>query len=367
MKNTKNNMICFVRRSTIDYDIRLKKYVKACELKKTPFIAITWDRLKNSSPYNGDEYQFKVKAPYGGGLKSFIPLIGWAFFMYWNLIIHFKRYKTIHACNLEVFAMVFPFRIFGKKIVFDIYDSINPRIEKKLMKWADVLILPNEKRLEQIGMSSKEIGDKLLVVENVPDLDYRITNFAEDQQFSEKIKLSYVGTLERSIRGLETVVDIVKKDKRLYFDVAGVGSDMESFFEDCAQKCNRIKYHGQVKYEEGLSIMANSNFIIAIYRPSFPPYKYASPNKFHESLFLGKPVITSSGTLVGDQVKKNNTGYLTIENEQEIDFILKDAASDSFMNDYLAKVDNCKKLWNSTYKNYFTNIICGEYISKVLS
>lgn len=355
-------MICFVRRSTIDYDIRLKKYVQACEESNTPYIAVTWDRLLNSTPYSKHEYQYKRKAPYGGGFN--FQFLKWVIFVYGQLIKHFRSYKVIHACNLEVLIVVIPFKLFGKKIVFDIYDTINPGIERCLMPFVNTLILPNIKRLKQEGLTEEKIGKKLLIVENVPNFGELEFSPKTNNTFPVQIHLSYVGVLERKRRGLENLLDTVIHNTNLFLEIAGVGDGLETVIEEAQANCERIKYYGKVDYHKALEIMNRSDFIVAIYTPSFTPYVYASPNKFYESLYLAKPIISSKGTLVGTQIEDNNTGYLIEESDEALAELMNQLLNGKSLEDYKAKSSNCHKLWIEKYKDYFKTTLVGVYINQ---
>lgn len=350
-------MICFVRRSTIDYDVRLKKYVDSCILSDVDFIAITWDRQLNCAHRYVNEYQYCRKAPYGGGFKNSVSIVGWLFFLYYHLFRFWKKYHVIHACNIEIMLFVLPLKLFGKKIVFDVYDSVNTKIERFVSRFADVLILPHERRLEQIGVKKEDLKH-FLVVENVPQIDVVLPQ--KDQvAFPEYYKLAYVGVLERNIRGLENLLAMVEDDRRLILNIAGIGGGLENLVQEYADRCDRIHYHGKVSYQKALEIMNASDFIVALYYSSHVLHKYASPNKFYESLFLSKPIITSKNTLVGMQVEEADTGY-TIDDD-----------IDSFKNlfhtitreDYFKKKANCGNLWKSKYENYIHNVLGGEYIS----
>lgn len=355
-------MICFVRRSTIDYDIRLKKYVQACEESKTPYIAVTWDRLLNSTPYSKHEYQYKREAPYGGGFNFLF--LKWVFFVYGQLIKHFRSYKVIHACNLEVLMAVIPFKLFGKKIVFDIYDTVSPSIERRLMPFVNTLILPNIKRLKQEGLSEETIGKKLLIVENVPNFGEQEFSPKTNESFPAQIHLAYVGVLERKIRGLENLLDTVTHNTNLYLEIAGVGDDLEKVIEEAQVNCDRIKYHGKVDYHKALEIMNRADFIVAIYTPSFTPYVFASPNKFYESLYLAKPIISSTGTLVGTQIEDNNTGYLIEERDDALSDLMKKLVTTNSVEEYNEKSENCHRLWVKKYKDYFKTTLVGDYINQ---
>lgn len=349
-------MICFLRRSTIDYDIRLRKYVEACKANGIDYIAICWDRLLNSQP-DEHEYQLKCSAPYGDGFKNIIALIRWIFFSYYQLFKQRKRYKVIHACNLETYIFVLPLRLFGKKLVLDIYDSVNERLEHKLAKKADLLILPHKDRLKQIFLSENEVK-RLLIIENVPHFKAEDLPEVTTDKSKDIIRLAYVGVLRPNIRGLENLLKVVENNCRLQLNIAGVGADMEILLEEYANRCERIKYFGKVDYITALKIMKNSDMIIALYY-KHRAHTYASPNKFYESLFLGTPIVTSHGTLVGTQVETIDSGY-TIGDEYD------DLAKffDSFKwNSYETKALNCAKEWEKQYKNYQSEIIGGEYLS----
>ena len=49
----------------------------------------------------------------------------------------------------------------------------------------------------------------------------------------------------------------------------------------------------------------------AIYDPSFRNHKYAAPNKFYESIMLGKPIIMARDTGYDDVIEPSDIGILT--------------------------------------------------------
>lgn len=356
-------MVCFVRRSTIDYDVRLMKYVEACMASQIDYIAITWDRQKNCDKIYENEVQYKVKAPYKAGMKNFLALVGWIFFMYYQLFKNIRKYKIIHACNLEIYVFVLLFKLFGKKIIFDIYDSVKEGVESKTAKYADLLILPNTQRLEQINVRKEDLND-FLEVENVPQIKSAIQT-KKHVEFPEKIHLSYVGVFEANIRGLENLLTMVISDSRFILDIAGMGGGLEEMVVSYSKNCDRIRYHGKVVYSKALEIMNNSDFIVALYYSWHLRHKYASPNKFYESLCLCKPIITSRDTLVGSQVESNNTGYVVNDTMESLLNIFSDVESVLFQNEYYAKAENCSALWTNRYSDYFNKVIVGEYIEKL--
>ena len=354
-------MICFINRSTLDYDVRLHKYVQVCKDTNTPYFVIGWDRMLNAKFTDEYEYQLKLYCPYGQG-KKIIPAIRWLFFMWYYLIKNFRKYKVIHACNMENTLFSLPFKLLGKKVVFDVYDSQIIKIERKIAPLVDCLILPAEKRLNQIGIK-KDILKKFLEIENVPAFNVSLQHI--EGLTRDKIYLAYVGVFQKKIRGLENLIDMVLQDDRFVLDIAGVGDDLENMIIDIAAKCNRIHYHGKVQYSEALKIMNNSDFIVALYYPYSSNHIFASPNKSYEALFLATPIITSIGTLVGDKVVQSNTGYVVDDTLVGLVKMFDQVYTKEFKLDYCIKCQNCVNLWQDIYVDYKTKILENEYINMI--
>lgn len=353
-------MICFINRSTVDYDVRLQKYVQACLETNTQYCVISWNRVKNCTKVYPCEYQYKTYAPYGFGLKNLFPLIGWVVYLWWMLFKLRRQYMVIHACNLENCIMAYPFRLLGKKIVMDIYDSVDIKKESRLAKEIDALILPNNQRLNQIGIKKEEVK-RYLEVENVPVFHTNI-QIKEEANFSNQIHLAYVGVLQREIRGIENLIKMVQQDNRFILDIAGTGGGLDDQIIAAAADCPRIHYFGKVDYQTALQIMANADFIIALYYLSAKVHEYASPNKYYESLYLATPIITSRNTLVGNNVEKYNTGYTVRDSLDDLKRAFDNVDASSFKDDYSRKKENCRKLWELVYANYFDKQLKKNYI-----
>lgn len=354
-------MICYINRSTVDYDVRLKKYVQACKTTKTPYFVIGWDRLLNAKFVDEHEHQMKLYCPYSKG-KKFIPLLCWLLYVWFYLIKNFRKYKVIHACNMENALFALPFKLFGKKIVFDIYDSQIISIECKIAQKVDCLILPAKERLRQIGISRSKLK-RFLEIENVPTFNVNFTPVKGLQR--EHIHLSYVGVLQRRIRGIENLVKFVLDDERFVLDIAGVGDGLENMIKEAENKCERIHYHGKVQYSEALRIMNESDFIVALYYPYSSNHIYASPNKSYEALFLSTPVITSKGTLIGEKITWNNTGYVINDTMEGLRQLFTNIRQESFKQDYDQKCHNCALLWKCYYADYKEKVLEGKYLDMI--
>lgn len=110
--------------------------------------------------------------------------------------------------------------------------------------------------------------------------------------------------------------------------------------------------------------MANSDIIIAIYEKKVLNNVYAAPNKYYEGLYLGKPILTTEGTLVGNHAEKYKTGFVIGETMDEMDAFFK-------QKDLKCKItefgQNAKKVWKEKYCNYvktFMNQIYLPFVCK---
>lgn len=90
-----------------------------------------------------------------------------------------------------------------------------------------------------------------------------------------------------------------------------------------------------------------------------------SPNKFYESLFLARPIITSKNTLVGERVETSNTGYVVEDTLESLAAVFDGYGTGSYMNDYGDKCENCNQLWTNDYKSYRKLWMEGKYIQLV--
>jgi chaperonin GroEL (HSP60 family) len=98
-----------------------------------------------------------------------------------------------------------------------------------------------------------------------------------------------------------------------------------------------------------------------MYQKVNPNHIYAAPNKFYESMFLGKTIFTTKGTIVGTKVENNTIGYISEETESDILNVIKTIET----SDTKSKGSNSAKLWNQSFKDY-TNLYMNNVYSKLI-
>lgn len=316
--------IILLRSNEISYDSRVQKEAKALLELGHDVMILGWDRSRHFKEQRiALKYKEKglpvtllgIKSTFGSGIKN----IGkWALFqlrlLKW-LTIHRAEYDTMHACDFDTaFTACLITKLFNKKLVYDIFDYYVhafgvPTLLKPLVEaidtWvinqADSLIITNESCLEQIKKASPK---KLSIIYNSPEE----VEILEKGRYTsgQKLKFAYIGVLppNRLLREIAECI-AVNKDWELY--IGGFGP-LEKDLISLSETHENIKFLGKLPYEEVLQLEYECDILFAVNNPEILNYKYTSPNKLHEALMLGKPIIVAKGTGAGRFVADNAIG-----------------------------------------------------------
>lgn len=74
-------------------------------------------------------------------------------------------------------------------------------------------------------------------------------------------------------------------------------------------------------------------------------------------MFLGKPIFTTIGTVVGKKVNMNSLGYTSGESQNDILNVIQDID----ISDIKERGNNAKRLWEEKYKCYTQEFMLNEY------
>lgn len=353
-------MVILLRSTDGAPDSRFEKYVNFLESQLIPYMTLCWDRynIKTSSK---KRLFYKKGSKYGLRYKNSFGLIGFNWFILCNLIRNRKKYSTIHAADFDTIlpAMLVKL-IYGKKVIYDIYDwyidsrSIHNPILKRLIKLlerinitkSDVVIICEEGRRNQIIYKPK----KLWILPNIPAVSLRNPEKISDK----RLTISYVGILGAG-RGLNNLIRLAYEKPNIDFIIGGFGTLENDFIK--AGELPNVDFKGRVSYEEALNIMWNSDIIYAMYERINPNHILAAPNKYYEGLALGRPIITTTDTLVGDKVKEFNTGFCIDEKFESLLRLINDFNHE----DLKIKSINAAILWENKYKNYIKDFMTNQY------
>ena len=145
-----------------------------------------------------------------------------------------------------------------------------------------------------------------------------------------KIKIAYIGILAGG-RFIKEVMEYVCKNKKYELHIAGFGL-LEEEVRRISEGNDNIIYYGKLKYQDTLALEENCDLLFAIYNPNVKNHYYAAPNKFYESMMLGKPIIMARNTGLDHILEKYEIGYVIEYNYRALEKLL-----DSLSMEELAK------------------------------
>lgn len=315
--------VCILRSNPVKPDSRVEK--EAWSLTKAGYDVhiLAWDRDTDDKEIcdvvQVSDIQIPItrlgyKASYGEGMKNLKAYLSFQFNMRKWLKKH--DFDIVHACDFDTaFFSNGLVKRKNEKFVFDIFDflfgepkGIVQKIVKKaqlrIINRADATLICTEERKKQIIGSTPR---KLTVIHNTP-ASAQIKQCEEKTKRNNRIKIVYVGILQ-DYRLLKEIADAVSDNKNIELHVGGFGK-YEKFFNDMAAKFDNIYFYGRLTYDQTLSLENECDIMLAIYDPAIENHRFAAPNKFYESLMLGKPVVMVKNTGMSQVVETNGIGVL---------------------------------------------------------
>ena len=321
--------VILLRSTPVDPDPPVEKAALALLNAGYHVRILGWDRdadngikkdLLQISNYEVEVIRFGIKAQFSGGIKkNLFPLCRFLAQLRSWLIKNRRTYDIVHAFDFDTGFVASRYaKMFNKSFVYHILDYYvashdlretvleKPicKLENSVINGADATIICTEKRREQIAGSRPK---RLAVIHNTPSAA-QLKQCEKKTQETGRNKIVYVGILEPS-RLLREIAAAVSENNGLEFHVAGFGT-LEAFFVEQSQIYDNIFFYGRLTYDHTLSLENECDIMLAIYDPAIDNHRFAAPNKFYESLMLGKPVIMVRGTGMSEVVEEKGIGEL---------------------------------------------------------
>ena len=355
-------MIALLRSTDGQPDSRFEKYTDFLAAEGMPAITICWDRLGVKTA-SRDRLYYKRPARYGEGIRNLIGLAGFNLYILKQLWRRRKDYKVIHAADFDTVLPALMAKLFlRKKVIYDIYDwymdsrGISNRLIRALfagvewftVKGSDAVIICEEGRKKQILWKPK----KLWILPNIPTLGVRRHPLRKP---GDPISIAYVGILSPD-RGLESLIELARRNSGVQVTAGGFGP-LEGEMEKAAAELDNFTFLGRLPYSRALDTMAGADMIYAMYYKTNPNQILAAPNKYYEGLALGRPIITTEGTLVGDKVRESATGYVIGEKNEDLADLLNRFNEE----EYIKICNNAVHIWDTRYCGYVSRFLKEEY------
>lgn len=366
--------VILLRGNQILSSTRVEKYISFYKEKDIEYQVFGWDKLNAGLVCENTTFYRRKVGHISGGFKAAYNRMFWFRFILRKLLAMKKEPMFIHACDLDAALPVAIYKaLFNKEVylVFDVCDwlshvlsSKTPKIilrivnmlEKYTLRHADKIIICEEERRQQIKNSENY---DILVLPNIPmnENTNQIMQLCDEYNFdNDKLTLSYVGWFGGA-RFLDELLEVAEKGL-INLLIAGFG------YTALEDKCNQlngngnVKYFGRVSHAKGLQMMYNSDAVFAMYCKVCSNHYFAAPNKYYEAMFLGRPIITTKGIIVGDKVEKENIGYTIEETMEE----LVSLVSNMNKADMQARGRNAERLWDNKYSTYTHDFLENKYL-----
>ena len=320
---SKTAKVCILRSNAVKPDSRVEKEAWALAKAGYDVHILAWDRDTNMPECCDFVEVANIKIPitrlghkatYGEGMKNLRAYLAFQFHMRQWLKRH--DFDVVHACDFHTaFFTIGVAKRKSSKFVFDIFDFLYgepkgllqktvKKAQLRIIDRADATIICTEERKRQIAGSTPK---KLAVIHNTPSIA-QIKQCGNKTKQTERTKLVYVGVLPKT-RLLAETARAVSEMPNVELHIGGFGPQ-DAFLKDMASKFDNIFFYGRLPYDQTLSLENECDIMLATYDPSIEKYRFAAPNKFYESLMLGKPVIMARGTGMSEVVEENGIGEL---------------------------------------------------------
>ncbi len=356
-------------RSNNIFDSRVNKYHNYYERAGLDYTIVGWDRKgEGFHKENYDFFKFKSGESVGG-MTAAKNHFKWMSFVYRYLKKH-KEVTTIHACDLNSAFPAALFKAIHKRNVVLIFDAcdwfsanfVHYKLMCALFKWmekfsykrSDELIICEPERESQIQFKLKK---EPLILRNIPEVDMStITEVQEKYKFGNNYPtLAYMGGFANG-RFLMELLTLAETEK---FNLLIAGYGDKAIMQKCEELNNRenVKYFGRVNMVDGLNMENAADVVYAMYCKTNPNHVYAAPNKYYEAMLLGKPLITTKGTIPGDKVESNGTGWAVDEDIEEMRQLVSGLNEDEIRE----KGSKALHLWNNQFKNNISEFFDTTY------
>lgn len=251
-----------------------------------------------------------------GYMIEYSAALFWQCVLAWKILLK-HGFDVIHACNPPdtIFLIGLPFKLLGKKFVFDHHD-INPELYlakfgkkdlfykmllalERLTFWAaDISIATNESYKEIAIKRGQMNPEGVFVVRSGPNID-RLKILPPDEKFKKgrKYLVGYVGVMGKQegidylLRAIKyIIVELGRKD--VHFGLVGSGPALESL-KDYAEELglsDYVTFTGRVPDKDMLEMLNTADVCV---NPDVANQMndLSTMNKVMEYMALGKPIV----------------------------------------------------------------------------
>lgn len=296
-------MIAFIRSNPVISDSRVEKEVESLTSNGFRVVVLAWDRegeYKNHELYSTRIiWRLKLRVAY----HRLTVIAYYPIFWLWVLSKLIKTHpKIVHACDLDSIlpALLYRLLIGGTKVIFDVFDnyglliqarskvlgSIVGSIELLIASKPDAFVTVSEERLKLFNRAKLPLTE---IIMNCPP-DHDLANYKWIKKNERVFRIVYAGIIA-SDRGLIELAEATEDIENVEVIMAGRVVDPQ--VAKSLHNFPRVKYVGQLTFNEALKLEKSADMIPVLYDPHVPINETATPNKLFEAMMLRISVMTN--------------------------------------------------------------------------
>jgi hypothetical protein len=203
-------------------------------------------------------------------------------------------------------------RLYGR-LICDVFDALADRHSHQAfpLRWAaraaaelvrdgaDALIATDAARHRRFGRHRR----KCAVIENVPEDPGEALSLRPP---TGPVKVYVAGSLSLG-RGIRQVLQAVEELDDT--EIISAGWAYDDFAARTFLPHSKVTHHGIVTAAESLELAAACDAVLCFYTPATVNNIHASPNKIHDALSVGRPVLVNEEILVARWVREHKVGW----------------------------------------------------------
>lgn len=295
-------------------DVRVGKTCRSLSAMGHDVHFVGWDRrggaAKRLDLGGARRHVMRWATPHG----RLTPGGQWRFWRHMVRALWALRPHTVCCVNEDCALLALPLRgVLFRRLVCDVFDALvdrhshRPRpvrwvaraIAEVVRSAADRLIATSAVRFQSLG----RYRGKCVIIENVPEDPGEALAKALP---TGTVKVYVSGSLSRA-RGLRQILRAVERLDDV--EIVSAGWPYDDYADGTFLRHPKVSFRGVVTARESLELAAGCDAVLAFYVPNSVNNIQASPNKIHDALSVGRPVIVNREIRVARWVEQNRLGW----------------------------------------------------------
>jgi glycosyltransferase involved in cell wall biosynthesis len=312
-------------------------------LKSGAKVKLIGRKFKNSPDISNREYH--------GKRFRFLVNKGPVFYLMYNIRLFFylltrEKSSILLACDLDTLPANFlASHLRGFTLLYDSHEYFTEVPELKdrpfvrnIWLMIERFILPRLKYAYTVSEAiaaeySKLYGVNFEVIRNLPLTRNKIENYPLPDWIQMKKKIIYQGAVNIG-RGIEEVIEALKKMENVVFIIAGEGDIYQSLkdFVNREKLNNKVYFTGRIALNQLPGLTIQGDIGISLEHDLGKSYRYALPNKVFDYIQAGVPALVADLPVMRKVVDEFNIGMIAESHEadylkEKLEFMLNNAES----------------------------------------